>query len=128
MISKGKRKHLVWLYSILSFYRQMGNPKSGIDVFKLAQRGQRLSVLTNRREPTDLDYFTAWTNPPPLPTMEGFHRVGKIMTEIIAGVQRRQSQQIIHKPRVVSREIDHSDSTLPRDGHLIIPFPDKGPL
>lgn len=130
MISKGKRKHLVWLYSILSVYRKMGLPCSGIDVMKLSQRSQRLTkLLKESAKPIDHEYFNVWTSTPPkIGSFESFKQAGKIMTEVIAGAQRRQSQEIVRKPRVVLREVDHSDPTLPRNNRLILPFPDKGPL
>lgn len=119
-VSKGKLKFLRRVYSMRRMLRELMLPDGGIDVFKLASRFNSASV----RLPRKFKYPEPTLRPC---TYAEFMKHSVTINGILESVLQKQSQSIVHKPRVVCTEIDHSSPDC-GDQKFVLPFPEQGPV
>lgn len=119
-VSKGKLRFLRRLYLARMFILELGLPGGGIDLFKLATR----SNLIAHRLPRKFKYPERTLKPC---TYAEFVKHNVTINKILKGILQKQSQSIVHKPRVVCTEVDHSAPGC-GDHKLVLPFPENGPI
>lgn len=120
MISKGKLRYIRRVVAMQVFLRAMGRAGT-VDVFAMAQ-------LSTRCRPNPAASKVEFDLRKAVGTPESWYEVNKISTEVIQDMMRRQAQQIVHKPRLVCREVDHSDPTITLTSPILLPFLEQGPL